>query len=213
MSRLRSIRPAVVVMLTVSQLLPGVVSGRAIGLPPGDETPPEIVHTPLAEYPAGLPLRIQAMVTDDSGVAEVTLIYRGASDTEYRRLPMLEAPGGDVYSADLPEAVGSRIEYVIQAIDNAGNATSDLTQAPYVITVTESPVDVAAAPSDAPAPLPAEDRDSLSKWLWIGVGVAAVAVLAGGASGGGDTSNSGSSGNNGNSGTGTVSITAPLPQP
>jgi hypothetical protein len=130
---------------------------------------------------------------------------------------MLEAPGSDIYSADLPDAAGPVIEYFIQATDGIGNTTPDQIHEPYVITVSEMPVDVAAAPSDLPALLPAEDRESLSKWLWIGVGVAAVAVLAGGggSSGNGNTTSTGNSGNSddgGNSGTGTVSITAPLPQ-
>lgn len=170
------------------------------------------MHTPLTEFPAGVPLRVQAMVTDASGVAEVTLIYRGTGDSEYRRLPMLEAPGNDIYSADLPDAAGPRIEYFFQAADSIGNVTSDQMPEPYVITVTEMPIDVAAAPADVPAPLPAEDREGLSKWLWIGVGVAAVAVLAGGSGSGGDENNSSGNGGNGaTSGTGTVSITAPLP--
>lgn len=217
MSRVQSIRPAAAVFLSVCQFIPDVASGRAIGLPPDDEIPPEVMHTPLYEFPAGMPLRIQAMVTDDAGVAEVVLIYRDSGAIEYQHVPMLEAPGSDIYSADLPDAAGPVIEYFIQATDGIGNTTPDQIHEPYVITVSEMPVDVAAAPSDLPALLPAEDRESLSKWLWIGVGVAAVAVLAGGggSSGSGNTTSTGNSGNSddgGNSGTGTVSITAPLPQ-
>ena len=212
MSRMWTIRPVVATLLGISLLIPGLAAGVAIGLPPGDETPPEIMHTPLSEFPANVPLRIQAMVTDAAGVADVTLIYRGTGDIEYRRLPMLEAPGNDIYSADLPDAAGPRVEYFIQATDSIGNTTSDQMPETYVITVTETPIAVAAAPADTTMPLPAESREGLSKWLWIGVGVAAVAVLAGGGGSGGEASNSsGNGGNGGTSGTGTVSITAPLP--
>jgi hypothetical protein len=207
MTLTRSIRPVVAVLLSLAQFIPSIASARAIGLPPGDATPPEIIHTPLTEFPAGMPLRVQATVTDNVGISEVTLIYRSADDSEYRRLPMLEAPGSDIYAADLPDAAGPRIEYFIQATDGNGNTTPDQMPEPYVITVTEMETHVAAVPADMRTSLLAEDRGGLNKWLWIGVGVAAVAVLAGGggSSGGGDT------GNSSNSGTGTITITAPVP--
>lgn len=206
MTLTRSIRPVVAAVFSLAQLIPSVSSGRAIGLPPSDTTPPEIRHTPLTEFPAGMPLRVQATVTDDVEVAEVTLMYRGAGDSEYWRLPMLEAPGSDIYSADLPDTAGPRIEYFIQASDREGNATPDQTLAPYVVTVTEMKTDFAAAPAEVTAPLPAREQEGISKWVWYGLGIAAVAVLSGsGSSGGGDTNSSG------NSGTGTVTINAPLP--
>lgn len=206
MPLLRSIRPVLAVILSLSQFLPGVSSGRAIGLLPSDTTPPEISHTPLSEFPAGVPLRIQARVTDNVGIGDVTLIYRGTGDSDYRRVKMLEAPGSSIYSADLPDAAGPRIEYFIQATDLDGNTTPDLTAEPYVVTATKLETDLAvAAPPEAAAPQ-APEKEGLNKWVWIGLGVAAVAVLAGGGGGGG-----GSNAGNGGTGTGTVTITAPVP--
>ncbi|MCC6208548.1 MAG: hypothetical protein IT488_10415 [Gammaproteobacteria bacterium] len=201
-----------VMFLSLSLAFPGVSSGRAIGLPPADASPPQIIHIPLTEFPADMPLRVQATVTDNVGVAEVMLMYRGMGDSEYRRMPMLEAHGSDIYSADLPDTAGPRIEYFIQAHDRDGNATPDLGLEPNLITVTSMATDVAAAPDDAIAPLPAREREGgVSTWVWIGLGVVAMAALASGGSSGGDAVNSGTSGNSDNSGTGTVTITAPVP--
>lgn len=207
----RSIRSAAAALLCLTQLFPGVSSGRAIGLPPVDTTPPEILHTPLTAFPAGMPLRVQALVRDDVAVGEVILLYRSPGDNEYRSVTMLEAPGSDIYSADLPETAGPRIEYFIQASDAAGNAAPDRAQEPYLITLPELPP-LAAAPAGLPALAPAAEREGAGKWLWIGLGVVAVAALVGGGSGGRDqTGNSGSGGNTGTGSTGTVTITAPLP--
>lgn len=218
MSLMRSIRPVVAVYLSFSLLFPGISSGRAIGLPDSDVLPPEIRHTPLTELPTGMPLRIQATVTDNVGVSEVTLIYRVEGDSEYRRVEMLETMGSDIYSADLPDTLGPRIEYYIQAIDEAGNAVlPDELQDPYVITV---PAMMAATSDDsgndsgAPADMARQDEASpekggVNKWVWIGLGMVAVAALA---SAGSDDGGNGSNGGVvGSGGTGTVTISAPVP--
>lgn len=232
--------------VTVVLLIISLVGGTAVqaagtvrALPAGDIVPPEIVHTPLEEFPAGLPLRIQARVTDESGVADVTLFYRAEGDSEYRRVTMRKAPGSNLYSADLPARAGPRIEYFIQASDEAGNTVLGRLFDPYLLTVLpeapaapETPA-VAATESmqAAPAGVPgrserartasaalaaAADEGSsergISRWVWVGLGVVAIAALAGAAGGGGGGGEPDPAvPPAGTAGTGTVTITAPVP--
>lgn len=236
------VRFVTAILLSLS-LAPGpavLAAGAVQTLPAGDIEPPQITHTPLEEFPAGLPLRIQARVTDDSGVREVTLFYRSEGGTEYRRVAMRKAPGSNLYSADLPARAGPRIEYFIQASDAVGNTVLGRVFDPYVLTVLEesgqeprTSGDLAgepasAAPPAAPArpdrPAPGAiqaavaaaadedaDDDGISRWVWVGLGVLALGALAAsGGGGGGGEANPGAP-PAGASGTGTVTITAPVP--
>jgi hypothetical protein len=146
------------------------------------------------------------------GVREVTVFYREVGASEYQRVRMLEAPGRDIYSADLPATAGPRIEYFIQASDHAGNIAPEQLVEPYVITlqpVTEATTAIVRAPDPAAAASPAPKTEGISKWVWVGLGVvAAGALLSGGGGGGGG---GGDNGDVGTSGTGTVTITGPAP--
>lgn len=184
-----------------------------------DFSPPEIVHAPLAEFPAGMPRHIQATVTDNVGVAEVTLLYRGTGETEYRGIRMTRTPGTDMYGTTLPNDVGPRIEYIIQASDASGNRILGQLFEPYVtMVVSKPPPDNLALAPQRTSPVKRETGNSgISRWVWIGLGVVTVAVVAGsaaGGGGGGDNGNGntgvGTGGGDGN-GTGTVTITAPVP--
>ncbi len=202
----RSVRPVLAVMLSVSLMFPCVSSGQAIGLKRPDKIPPRVTHTPLSEFPAGMPIRIQATVTDNEGIREVAVFYREVGSTEYQRIKMLEAPGKDIYSVDLPASTGSRIEYIIQATDLAGNISPEQLVEPYLVTLKPVAVAKTAAPqaADSAAAQQATKKEGINKWVWIGLGVVAAGVLlsSGGGGGGGDA---------GPSGTGTVTITGPVP--
>ncbi len=101
-----------------------------------DIRPPVIEHEPLADFPAGMPLRIQARVSDDSGVREVILFYRAQGAVQYQQMPMRRAPGSNLYAADLPAGLGPRIEYFIRASDTVGNSVLGNLFDPYLINVT-----------------------------------------------------------------------------
>lgn len=208
MLSMRSVRPMLAVLLSVSLLFPCVSSGQAIGLKRPDKIPPTVTHTPLSEFPAGMPIRIQATVTDNEGIREVAVFYREVGSTVYQRMKMLEAPGKDIYSVDMPALAGSRIEYFIQATDLAGNLSPDQLVEPYVLTlkpVASSKTATAQAPApDGAAAQQSAKKEGINKWVWIGLGVvAAGALLSAGGGGGG--------GGGEPSGTGTVTITGPVP--
>jgi len=221
----RPLRRTLVALLSLSLCFPGLSSGQAIGIKNSDTTPPRIKHVPETEFTAGMPIRILATVTDDVGVDNVILLYRTAGDIPYQQVNMVEAPIHDIYAADLPETAGPRIEYLIQAVDEAGNtAMTDQSGKPYEITVptmTAVADDIVTAPAAEPEPEPivVAKKGSGTKWLWIGFGVLAAGVLASAGSGGGSsapapTTGSGNTGGGGTTvGTGTVSITAALPAP
>lgn len=202
------------VFLVVTLTLPAVSHGQAIGMKRNDVTPPVITHTPPPELTEGMPIRIQAVVTDNVGVKEVTLFYREVGSREFQRLSMHEAPGRDIYTADIPLIAGPLIEYFIQAIDLAGNIGPEQLVEPYVIK--KSSVDVATAdfghPRESALPqMQAEKKNGVNKWVWVGLGVvAAGAVLMSGNNGGG-AANNGEAPSGTGGGTGTVTITGPPP--
>jgi len=218
------LRRALVALVSLSLCFPGMSSGQAIGIRTGDSVPPEIRHVPPTEFPEGMPIRIQATVTDDVGVSEVTLFYRTEGDVPFQSVKMVEAPGSDIYSADLPDTAGPRIQYFIQALDAAGNiAVPNRSSQPYLITLPTMSAqanDIITEPAAEPEPEPISvaKKEIGAKWLWVGFGVLAVGVLASSGSGGGSSApaapGSGGTGGGGTTvTTGTVSITAALPAP
>jgi hypothetical protein len=88
-----------------------------------DRTPPTVDHAPWKECDAGVPLEIQARVSDQSAVAKVLLYYRPTRQTmEYSVIPMTSK--GDKYSAVIPGPAITKefdIMYYIEAVDEHGN--------------------------------------------------------------------------------------------
>jgi len=112
---------------------PGVHHTFTVASTP-DTTAPRIVHTPVGDGgPVGQAVSIEAVVTDASGVAQVTLSYRVVGDAEFRSLPMTVS-GGDRYAADIPAAdvTAAGVEYYFRAADAspAANAAVDPPDAP-----------------------------------------------------------------------------------
>lgn len=106
----------------------------------GDDEPPQVEHTPVAEARANEPLTIRARVSDPSGVRWVRLRYRGVNQHyEYQALPMLPSGENDEYVAVVPaEHVSPRWDfmYYIEVMDEAANGKiyPDLyRQTPYVV--------------------------------------------------------------------------------
>jgi len=127
-----------------------------------DSEPPTIVHTPINEALAGEKITLTAVATDNVGVAEVRLFYRGKGSVEYRPEKMTSKPA-NAYEAKI-EARLEAIEYYVWAQDVSGNAPS-LRMSPdtaHLITVKAKPEPVAVA------------KKGSKKWLWIGLGSAAI---------------------------------------
>lgn len=226
MSPERFIHTVLTMFLGLAVFVPGVSNGHAIGLPT-DTTPPQINHAPMTNIAAGMPVRIQATVTDNDGVSAVILNYRHEGDGEYTQAQMLEAAGSDIYSVDLPDNFGPRVEYFIEANDESGNNTKGETYEITVPVMSAIQTDVALFDNEEPGLNLQPEKRGMSKWVWIGLGALAVGALAsggGGGSGGGNAAtNTGSIGNTATdsgtsntgagAGIGTVTINAPVPQP
>jgi len=218
----RFIRTVLTVFLGLAVFIPGVSNSRAIGLPT-DTIPPAISHTPMTNIAEGMPVRIQATVTDNDEVSVVILNYRHEGDGEYTQVQMLEAAGSDIYSVDLPDNFGPRVEYFIEANDKASNVATDESHEIAVPAMSAMQTDVIPLDSEEPGLNLQPEKHGMSKWVWIGLGALAVGALASGGGGGSSSDNSltstGSAGNTGTSnagggsGIGTITINAPVPQP
>lgn len=118
----------------------GTLEGRVVRTG-SDTAAPSIDHTPPAETYAGLPLEIQAQVTDDVSVVRADLWLRPAGGGAYARMPMTRVSGDHTSGAWAavvpPDAVlEPALEYYITAEDYGGNAASHGTAAaPHVVPV------------------------------------------------------------------------------
>jgi hypothetical protein len=89
--------------------------------PKPDMVPPSIVYTPPRTADVGQAIPIEVNVTDPSGVANVTLLYRGQGETAFQAVPM-GSENGTNYSATIPaQGRAGTVEYVIVANDSWGN--------------------------------------------------------------------------------------------
>ena len=204
------------------------VWAQDLKLPPdSDRTPPVIQHQPQdRSAPSGNPLLIEATVTDNAAVSEVTLYYRVMGNVEYFNFSMKQTKG-DLYSATIPaeDVIEPGMEYYIQAADKAGNVVlRGFSFSPLVVTVApvlfpvqpvekkeekvkEAPV-VEVPPAERPL-LKTEEKPKgwaeKNWWILAILGGVVVAAAAGGGGGGGG-------GNGGGAPTtGSVSISGPLP--
>jgi hypothetical protein len=183
---------------------------------------PAIKHDPPSQSaPTSAPLTIEAAVTDNVGVQEVTLYYRHIGSADFTTVNMAPV-GNDTYAATIPptRVAEPGLEYYIQAADVAGNmALRGFAFDPLVVNVVPMapPPVVTVMPEPRPSPAealamrtePAKGRSWYKKWwVWTLVGSA---VLIGTAASGGD--GGGDSGSNPPpSDTGSITITGPIPE-
>jgi hypothetical protein len=140
-----------------------------------------------------------AQVTDNRGVANVTLYYKNANDVGFTPKPMLKT-GTNTYAVELSvdPVISKRLEFYIRAEDVSGNSVFEGQKfSPYAYQIV--PASDSAASVTAAAEPPEEGMSTMTMIL-IGVGVLA---LAGGGGGGGGGSTTPS--------TGTVTITTAIP--
>ena len=83
---------------------------------------PDIAHTPASLQPNGQQIPVQANITDDTGVARVTLNYRRGGDPSFTSLAMTST--GDNYNGLIPASVVTSrgVEYYIEASDQCNLA-------------------------------------------------------------------------------------------
>lgn len=92
-----------------------------------DKTAPEITHQPLVtKIKKGEAFIISTIVTDESGIAKVSLFYRHKGDLTYRKIEKLESDWRGRFFYKIPGYLTKEpgIEYYLQAYDNQGNGPS-----------------------------------------------------------------------------------------
>lgn len=92
-----------------------------------DSSSPIIQHIPIvSQFEAGTAVTINATVTDDVQVKEVTLHYGLAGVGSFKIAPMTETTTKSVYTGNIPadQVMPTGVEYYIKAVDNSGNVTT-----------------------------------------------------------------------------------------
>ena len=142
---------------------------------------------------------ISVEVTDNRGVASVTLYYRNAEDIGFVPRAMKKT-GTNTYSTEITvdPVISKRLEFYLRADDISGNSVFEGQKfSPFAYTILPA---LEGGQVDAAAPDDGDEGMSTMTLILIGLGVAA---LAGGGGGGGGGSPAPS--------TGTVTITTELP--
>ena len=119
---------------TLPKGAPDAAAPFSFTVSPGDEDPPVITHTPIADgQPLGRPVSVSASVTDVTGVKSVTAYYRVSGAADWTTLAMAHA-SGDIYTAAIPgtDVTADGVDYYLEAVDTApmGNTARDPTDAP-----------------------------------------------------------------------------------
>ena len=136
-----------------------VASGGAKNVAEDDTEPPKIEHTPIAKALRGVPLKLEAIITDNkSGVFNPQACFRNVYNIEYECTPLVVV-GQDKYAVELPaKAVTDGFAYFLEAFDHASNgpARSGAPEVPHSVSI-EDPappqIEVAKKTDDNQKPL------------------------------------------------------------
>jgi hypothetical protein len=95
-----------------------------------DITLPLISHKPFTAWEEGVPLKIEALVSDDAGIATATLYYRTGVPGVYKTIAMTSTNG--VFMATIPGTamLAPLVEYYLEATDINGNLIASPMVAP-----------------------------------------------------------------------------------
>ena len=183
---------------------PTVFAAEQLKLPAPDVEPPNILFEQSGtEIEAGIKT-FTATVTDNIGVANVTLYVKGATDYLFKPITMKQSGSDpDIYTVELSvdPVISDKIEIYIRADDVSGNSIFEGQKfSPLTFTVVPAAADVAVSKPITEPAKPEEEEEGMSTMtmILIGLGVAALAASAGGGGGSGDD-------------TGTIAVTAPTP--
>ena len=119
---------------------------------PIDTIAPVIVHTPVTTAPPGLPLTLNADVTDNVAVQSVTIFYRDLGAPTYSSRAMVKTTD-DRYAVTLEGSllVSPGIEYYIEASDGINITRSGRPDYPHQIVVVDRPVVTIVTPNHGPS--------------------------------------------------------------
>ena len=115
---------------------------------PIDTVKPQMSHDVISATTFGSTVLIQAEVTDNIAVQEVTLYYRAIGTTAYTSVAMANT-SGNTYRASIPASatLPPGVEYYIAATDGASYTYSGRASSPNTISVDNSPVITSVVPS------------------------------------------------------------------
>jgi hypothetical protein len=173
-------------------IIPPVSAAEQLVLPAPDVEPPIIVFDQYdVEIEAGIKT-FTAAVTDNIGVANVTLYYKGATDFAFKPKNMKASPTDpNIYTTELSldPIISDKLEIYIRADDVSGNSIFEGQKfSPLTFTIVPIATGVEVSQPVTKTPVP-EEEEGLATWQWVLIGLG-VAALAGGGGGGGGGSDS-----------------------
>jgi hypothetical protein len=166
-----------------------------------DTAAPVIQHTPVEGCPAAVvgapppPCPVEAVITDDSGVFDPTLLVRLHGTTSFDRVPMTLVPDKpDTYVALVPPALATAgvVDYLIEAFDIQGNGparvgseNAPLQLRPTMVTSPPTPPPTTTpppptTPTTTPTTPGPDDGDNTGLIVGIAAGVGAAVVVGAG---------------------------------
>jgi len=182
-------------------IMPPALSAEPTGLALADIQPPEILFDAgNNEIESGIKT-FTATVTDNVGVATVTLFFKGETDMVFQPVIMKQSDtDASVYTKELflDHVIANKVEIYIRADDISGNSIFEGQEfSPLVFSVIPAGEENVIQSVTAP---PVQKEEGLSALTWILIGIGAIA-LAGGSGGGGGSGSSG----------GTITVTSDIP--
>lgn len=154
-----------------------------------DVQAPTIVHAVPSLARADTSIILQATVTDNVGVARVTVFYRWQNRGDYLALPM-HAENSETYRAEIKASAAdaSALGYYIEVMDASGNTIRRGTATtPFTVQVQDAVASVPVTGVDVHSPeIPASPpKPTYTAWIIGALVVGTLAAVAGGGGGGG----------------------------
>jgi hypothetical protein len=196
-------------------IMPPALSAELTGLPSADTQPPVILFDAgNNEIESGLKT-FSATVTDNVGVATVTLFFKGETDIVFKSHIMKQSDTDpSLYTKELffDHVIVNKVQIYIRADDISGNSIFEGQKfSPRVFSVIPAGEEIVIHSVTEP-PVQEEEGTSTLTWILLGIGAIVLAgSIGGGGGGGGGSSSSSSSGSVGGSGGGTVTVTGDVP--
>ena len=167
--------------------LPPALAAEQLGLPAPDVEPPKVLFDKTSSEIEAGEKTFTATVTDNVGVASVTLYFKGATDIAFiAKIMKRSETDPNVYTTKLylDPVISNKLEIYVRADDVSGNSIFE-GQKFSPLTYTVVPKDAGEVVHSVTAP-PVEDEEGMSTLTMILIGVGVLA-LAGGGGGGGST--------------------------
>lgn len=187
-------------------ITPPALSAEPTGLPLADNQPPEILFDASNNKIESGINTFTATVTDNVGVATVTLFFKGETDMIFQPVIMKQSETDpSLYTKELffDHVIVNRVEIYIRADDISGNSIFEGQKfSPLVFSVIPAGEEEMIRSVTEP-PVEKEEEVSTLTWVLIGIGAIVLAASLGGGGGGGGSSDDSSDG--------TVTVTTDVP--